>query len=264
MSDYTNNKIIAIRNELFETIEHLDNKGDILKHPKFKQIYANIKDLPADERKIYGQEANALKLELEKLVEDSQPLKDKLEPIDVTAPFAPNTPVHERPNILRANQGSIHPLMRELDKIIDIYSRLGFTSIESREIDDDYHMFTSLNFPTGHPARDDYDTFMTTEGLIAPAHTSTMQNRALKMFRSNLAKGEPIAVVIPGRVFRNEDLDATHEHTFYQLEGIFVAENINVGNLIAVLQSFMNEYFGQNLKAKIKPFYLPFTETRKE
>lgn len=260
MSDYTNNKIIAIRNELFETIEHLENKGDILKHPKFKQIYANIKDLPADERKIYGQEANALKLELEKLVEDNQPLKDKLEPIDVTAPFTPNTPVHERPNILRANQGSIHPLMRELDKIIDIYSRLGFTSIESREIDDDYHMFTSLNFPTGHPARDDYDTFMTTEGLIAPAHTSTMQNRALKMFRSNLAKGEPIAVVIPGRVFRNEDLDVTHEHTFYQLEGVFVAENINVGNLIAVLQSFMNEYFGQNLKAKIQPFYFPFTE----
>ena len=260
MSEYSNNKIIAIRNELLTELENLEKKTDILKHPKLKQIYLGITNLPQEERKTYGQEANKLKLELQKLVEASQLPDQNLKPIDVTAPFAPNTPFSRRPNIFRANQGSTHPLTKEIDEIVDIYSRLGFTSIDSREIDDDYHMFTSLNFPEGHPARDDYDTFMTTEGLIAPAHTSTMQNRVLKMFRPNLKQGEPIAVVIPGRVFRNEDLDVTHEHTFYQLEGVFVAENINVGNLIAVLQAFMNEYFGQVLKTKIQPFYFLFTE----
>jgi phenylalanyl-tRNA synthetase alpha chain len=87
-----------------------------------------------------------------------------------------------------------------------------------------------------------------------------MQNRVLKKYKPNLEKGEPIAVIIPGRVFRNEDVDATHEHTFYQLEGVYVGEGINVGNLIAVLQSFMSEYFGQELKTKLQPFYFPFTE----
>lgn len=137
---------------------------------------------------------------------------------------------------------------------------MGFTILESRQLDDDYHMFESLNFPEGHPARDDYDTFMTTEGFIAPAHTSTMQNRALMMYAKNLEQGEPIAVVVPDRVFRNEDLDATHEHTFYQIEGVYVSKGVTVGNLIATLQAYLSEYFGQDLKAKIQPFYFPFTE----
>ena len=96
--------------------------------------------------------------------------------------------------------------------------RMGFTIEDSRQLDDDYHMFGSLNFPDGHPARDDYDTFQTEEGLIPPAHTSTMQHRILKS-----KDKPPIRAVIPGRVFRNEDVDTTHEHTFYQIEGIYVA-----------------------------------------
>jgi phenylalanyl-tRNA synthetase alpha chain len=137
---------------------------------------------------------------------------------------------------------------------------MGFVVEQSREIDDDFHMFESLNFPEGHPARDDYDTFMTDEGLIAPAHTSTMQNRVLQKYKGSLEKGEPIAAVVPDRVFRNEDLDATHEHTFYQIEGVYVDKGVNVGNLIATLSAFMNEYFGQELKTKLQPFYFPFTE----
>ncbi len=109
-------------------------------------------------------------------------------------------------------------------------------------------MFASLNFPEGHPARDDWDTFMTDDGLIAPAHTSTMQNRVLQKYRSNLDDGEPIAVVVPDRVFRNEDLDATHEHTFHQVEGVFVTKGATVGNLVAVLKTYMSEFFVKNLK----------------
>jgi phenylalanyl-tRNA synthetase alpha chain len=139
---------------------------------------------------------------------------------------------------------------------------MGFVVEESRELDDDFHMFGSLNFPEGHPARDDWDTFMTDEALIAPAHTSTMQNRVMKKYISNLEKGEPIAVLVPDRVFRNEDLDATHEHTFHQIEGIYVgkAEDVKVGNLVAVLKTYMSEFFGQELEVKIQPFYFPFTE----
>jgi phenylalanyl-tRNA synthetase alpha chain len=143
---------------------------------------------------------------------------------------------------------------------------MGFTAVESREIDDDFHMFTSLNFPEDHPARDDYDTFMTTQTdkdgkqLIAPAHTSTMQHRVLEANKANLEAGRPIAAVIPGRVFRNEDLDARHEHTFYQLEGVYVDKGVNAGHLIATLKTFLQEYYQQELEVKTQPFYFPFTE----
>ena len=149
---------------------------------------------------------------------------------------------------------------------MDIFYRMGFTAVESRELDDDYHMFTSLNFPEGHPARDDYDTFMTEQTdkngqrLIAPAHTSTMQNRVLQQYKAGLEQGEPIAVVVPDRVFRNEDLDARHEHTFYQLEGVYVDKGVHAGMLIATLKTFLQEYYGKELEVKTQPFYFPFTE----
>ncbi|HZL08347.1 MAG TPA: phenylalanine--tRNA ligase subunit alpha, partial [Candidatus Dormibacteraeota bacterium] len=142
----------------------------------------------------------------------------------------------------------------------------GFTAVESREIDDDFHMFGSLNFPDDHPARDDYDTFMTSQTdkdgkqFIAPAHTSTMQNRVLQQLKPQLEQGRAIAAVIPGRVFRNEDLDVRHEHTFYQLEGIYVDKGINAGHLIATLKTFLQEYYGKELEVKTNPFYFPFTE----
>jgi phenylalanyl-tRNA synthetase alpha chain len=156
--------------------------------------------------------------------------------------------------------------MTEMERVLDIFYRMGFNAVESREIDDDYHMFGALNFPEGHPARDDYDTFMTVETdqngkpLIAPAHTSTMQNRVLREYAGNLANGEPIACLIPGRVFRNEDLDARHEHTFYQLEGVYVGNGVHAGMLIATLKTFLQEYYGKELEVKTQPFYFPFTE----
>jgi len=247
--------------EIAEVAKSLQGKGaQALKSLELKALYDRIKMLPVADRKAFGQEVNALRSELEKAANSKQSTVDSVEPIDITAPWDVNTKSDKKPKTLVSNFGSIHPLMTELATILDIYYRMGFTAVQSREIDDDFHMFASLNFPEGHPARDDYDTFMTDEGLIAPAHTSTMQNRVLKQYKANLEKGEPIAVVIPGRVFRNEDVDVTHEHTFYQLEGVYVGEGVNVGNLIAVLQSFMSEYFGQDLKTKLQPFYFPFTE----
>lgn len=258
--EYSNEDIKQTKLELEKEFASLQDKKAILKSPLIRGLYLKIRELPENERGNFGSQVNKLKNEVESWLsekEDSHQLKSK---IDITAPTDVNISNDNQPKLLGQEHGSIHPLNQELEKIIDIYSRMGFSIIESRQIDDDYHMFETLNFPAGHPARDDYDTFMTEDGFIAPAHTSTMQNRVLKANKHKLENNEPIAVVVPGRVFRNEDLDATHEHTFYQIEGVYVSKGVNVGNLIAVLKTFMSQYFGQELKAKIQPFYFPFTE----
>ena len=242
-------------------------KRTVLNSPELKGLYSQIPLLSADDRPKFGAEINRLKSELEAKVAEYESAIEQaaVTPLDVTAPFGMNVPPDSRPALLSSAVGSKHPLMTELETVLDIFYRMGFTAVESRQIDDDYHMFGALNFPEGHPARDDYDTFMTEDGLIAPAHTSTMQNRILRKYAVQLERGEPIAVVIPGRVFRNEDLDARHEHTFHQLEGIYVGKNIHAGNLIATLKTFLQEYYadvlgGRELDVKTQPFYFPFTE----
>ena len=219
---YKNKKIADAAAVLEKRLAKLPpaEKSSILRATELKALYAELPLLAADQRAEFGKELNELKAALQKQTSAAAG-DEKLDPIDVTAPFDANVGAN-KPRLLTADQGSRHPLMTELDKVLDIFYRMGFTAVESRQLDDDYHMFETLNFPEGHPARDHYDTFMTTEGLIAPAHTSTMQNRVLKAHKKALENGQPIAVVIPGRVFRNEDLDARHEHTFYQLEGVYV------------------------------------------
>lgn len=234
------------------------NKASVLRAKELRGLYALVPKLPAKDRAAFGQAINKLKSELEQLASKGLSTSHRpLSTIDVTAPFDANA---NPPRLLPAEDGSIHPLMRELDIIVDIFARMGFTSVESRQLDDEYHMFTSLNFPPGHPVRDEYDTFMTTEGLVAPAHTSTMQNRVLRASKPLLKRGEDIRAIIPGRVFRNEDLDARHEHTFYQLEGVYVGRHIHAGHLVATLKAFLEEYYAQAIEVRIQPFYFPFTE----
>lgn len=255
---YSNKKIAEVAEKLKKHLATAEQKTNVLRSPELKALAAEIPLLKPEERAEFGRELNQLKAELVKLVSNLQPPTSNLQPIDVTAPFDVNT--DKKPQLLTSEYGSKHPLMSELEKVLNIFARMGFTAIESRQLDDDYHMFTSLNFPEGHPARDDYDTFMTTDGLIAPAHTSTMQNRVLKQFKDNLKNDEPIAVVLPGRVFRNEDLDARHEHTFYQLEGVYVDKGIHAGSLVATFKTFLDEYYQQDMGLKLQPFYFPFTE----
>ncbi len=263
---YQNPKIAETAETLRQRFTELTVKTDILKAVELKALYAEIPTLSNDQRASFGQEINQLKSELESMVNGHQPEAEKLLPIDVTAPFDRNISLDKHPTLLPAENGSKHPLIIEIERIADIFYRMGFEVIESREIDDEYHMFTALNFPEGHPARDDYDTFMTVQKdknghpLVAPAHTSTMQHRVLKTQKEKLEKGEPIAVVIPDRVFRNEDLDATHEHTFHQIEGIYVGKGVHAGMLIATLKTYLKEYFGEDLQVKLQPFYFPFTE----
>lgn len=250
---------------LLAQVASSDTPANVLKAPEFRQLYATIPTLPPEERGAFGRQVNELKVAIESAIAARQ---DELEsvdiaPIDVTAPFDVNATC---PQLLPSDSGTTHPLTQEIALVSDIFTRMGFVTEDSREIDDQYHMFETLNFPKGHPARDDYDTFMTVETdsegepLIAPAHTSTMQYRTLTKYRDRLAAGEAIAAIVPDRVFRNEDLDARHEHTFYQVEGIYVAKGVNVGNLIATLQTFLEEYYGRKLNVRVNPFYFPFTE----
>ncbi len=258
---YHDEQVKAAAQKLKTELEKTEDKRAVLRSPELAALYDHLKTLPAGEpRAKFGAEVNALRAELEQMVREATQLKVELAPIDVTAPFDTNIAPQDRPSLLPSENGSKHPLMSEMEEILDIFERMGFTAIESRELDDDYHMFTSLNFPPDHPARDEYDTFVTDEGLIAPAHTSVMQNRFLKDHKKDLAGGRAIAAVVPGRVFRNEDVDARHEHTFYQLEGIYVDEGVNAGHLVATIKTWLSSYFGREVKIKIQPFYFPFTE----
>lgn len=257
--------IDIVKRQLLEQITASEHPRSALRAPELKELYGKIASLPVSERGAFGKAVNELKQVLEQAISarEAELAAVDVPPIDVTAPMDVNAPI---PDLLPSQQGTVHPLMREIECISDIFNRMGYVIEESREIDDQFHMFESLNFPKGHPARDDYDTFMTEETdangdrLIAPAHTSTMQNRVLKKYATNLANGEAIAAIVPDRVFRNEDLDARHEHTFYQVEGVYVAKGVTVGNLVATLQAFLQEYYGRELQVRVNPFYFPFTE----
>jgi len=249
----------TIKQKLLEQIESGDNPREALKSIELKKLYGAIADLPPEQRGAYGRAVNELKVTLEAAVAEREALAEDaaVESIDVTAPFDINS---QLPDLLPTENGSQHPLTRELENVVDIFTRMGFEAVESRQIDDDDHMFSMLNFPANHPARDGYDTFRTEESFIPPAHTSTMQNRILRDGKAKLEAGGNIAAVSCGRVFRNEDIDATHEHTFHQYEGVFVSDSATLGQMLGTLRSFFETYYGQKLKIKTQPAYFPFVE----
>lgn len=248
-----------IRQTLLARVNEANEPREVLKASELKQLYTVLPTLKPSERAAYGKAVNELKVALEAAISTREnELEDAtIDPLDVTAPWDVNSTL---PTLLPTEQGTQHPLTRELENVIDIFTRMGFEAIESRQIDDDEHMFGALNFPANHPARDGYDTFRTEEGFIPPAHTSTMQNRILKAGKAALEAGGHIAAVSYGRVFRNEDVDATHEHTFYQCEGVYVSETATLGEMLGTLKSFFETYYGQKLKIKTQPGYFPFVE----
>ncbi|MDD3661876.1 MAG: phenylalanine--tRNA ligase subunit alpha [Candidatus Dojkabacteria bacterium] len=214
-----------------------------------------------EKRSEAGKELNTLKLwaegqmsrvsETEKMRLDSGIASD--DGFDVTAPFPPNTTGSERPG-LEPKVGTLHPLTTVGEKAIRIFESMGFHLVEARRLDDDYNSFEALNIPKGHPARDLWDTFWTEDRLIPIPHTSAMQNRILSSVKP------PIREIIVGKCFRNEATDASHEHTFYQLEGVYVDKNVTLTDLIGTLSHFMNAFYGRDIKYKIQPSYFPFVE----
>jgi phenylalanyl-tRNA synthetase alpha chain len=260
---YTNENIDKLYNEIQADSKTLSaeefKKKFLSKEGEVKNLLSEISTIEASQRAIFGQEVNSLKTFAQETLESLQnsiqteDQDSNSKEIDVTAPFDINVKAVDRPATIN-KKGTIHPLSQELNTILDIFKRMGFNIEDSRQLDNDYNMFEALNIPEGHPARDVWDTFWTEERLIPPAHTSTMQNRILKKYKT------PIRAVIPGRCFRNEATDANHEHTLHQIEGVYVDENISLGDMLGTIKTYLEEFFGQELQIRIQPAFFPFTE----
>jgi len=163
--------------------------------------------------------------------------------IDVTAPGK------------RPERGHLHPLTLVQNKAIDIFSSMGFEVAEGPEAETEYYNFDALNIPKNHPARDMWDTFWLKNGKLLRTHTSSVQIRYME------ANQPPFRIIAPGRVFRYEATDATHEAQFYQLEGLMVGKKITLANLKAVMEVFFQKFFGEkNIKVRLRPSYFPFVE----
>jgi len=230
-------------------IKYLGRKGE------FTNLIKGIVDLGAEEKKKIGQLANEVK-------------KDILFKIEDIKKSVATQGEHEfKPDItLPGNKqegGHLNPITLIQNEIEDLFSSMGFLVLDGPELESDYFCFEALNIPGHHPARDMQDTFYVklpdddSDGktdLVMRTHTSPVQVRAM------LKYGAPLRCIVPGRVFRSEAIDATHEHTFYQVEGLMVGENISIANLLAVLKSAMSRIFKQEVNLRVRPSYFPFVE----
>lgn len=151
-------------------------------------------------------------------------------------------------------QGHLHPSTQILRELIGIFRQLGFEVYEGPEIDDEWHNFDALNVPADHPARDEQDTFYLKDGRVLRTHTSNCQIRAVKDLKV------PIKVVIPGKCYRNEATDDSHETTFYQLEGLYISEGVTVANLFATVDQVLEKIYKGKTEYRIRPHHYPFVE----
>jgi len=222
-------------------IKFLGRKGELT------NVLKKLKDLPADQKPIIGKLANEIKNELtavidSKLAEFSQSDKVSTTPLDMTWPGAP------------LQTGHLHPITQFQRKIEDIFLSMGFEVLDGPEIETPKYNFDLLNIPKDHPARDMWDTFYLEKGLVLRTHTSPMQLRAMEK------RKPPVRLIVPGRTFRHEATDASHETTFHQYEGLVIDQCISVRNLLSTLESFFQALFGKDVRIKANGSYFPFTE----
>ena len=254
-------------------IFYLGRKG------KITEVLRGLKNLPQRERAKAGKIANELKIKITKEIEakvkklkaaDSTKTKDK-EWIDVSFPDLKS---------VSQKIGHLHPISKIQKEIEDIFVSIGFMVLEGPEIESDYYNFEALNFPPDHPARDIQDTFFIIPPLIPPkswrikyfspklvevrngnksnlvlrTHTSSMQVRALEKY------GAPLRAIVPGKVFRYEATDASHDTTFYQVEGLMIDKDISLANLKAIMLEMLEKIFQKKIKVRFRPGFFPFTE----
>jgi len=205
--------------------------------------------LPPEEKKARGAEVNRLKqaiveaIAARKSVLEQERLAERLaaERVDVTLPGR------------GVDQGNLHPLTRTLDRIVSIFSRLGYDVADGPEIEDDWHNFGALNFPPDHPARTMHDTFWFPDGRLLRTHTSPVQIRAAR------GATPPIRIIAPGKVYRS-DSDQTHSPMFHQVEGLLVDETSTMADLKGTLREFLRAFFGRDFTMRFKPTFFPFVE----
>lgn len=235
-----------------DEVEAFKNKFLSKKSGILTDFFKEFKNVHPEEKKDFGQILNKLKLSVEnkinELKENIEASADKNVDIDLTLPGE---------NI---SLGSLHPITVVRREILDIFERIGFVTIETPEIDDDWHNFTALNFPPEHPARDMQDTFFVEEdqSAVIRTHTSNGQIRYMENHKP------PLKVVIPGRTYRNEDISARSHFMFHQIEGLFVDKDVSFIDLKQTLLYFAKEFFGPKTKVRFRPSYFPFTEPSAE
>lgn len=228
-------------------VRYLGRKGEVT------ALLKSLGSMEHEQRKAFGQAVNHTKGELTQAVSTRKQALEELaltqrlgrEKIDVTLPG-------------RGQQrGGLHPVTHTLQRICDIFSRLGYDIVTGPEVEDDYYNFELLNFPPHHPARAMHDTFYFGDGRLLRTHTSPVQIRAMQK------QGAPLRIIAPGKVFR-ADSDQTHTPMFHQVEGLLVGETVSMAGLKGVLQSFVNSFFESSLEMRFRPSYFPFTEPSAE
>jgi len=215
-------------------------------------LFSKFKEVPAEQKKELGQKINQLKQTLSAKIEElTASLDDQDTGEDAGDLTLPGEPVQ---------LGSRHPISIVRKQIIDIFGRLGFTISEGPEIEDDWHVFSALNFPPEHPARDMQDTFFIEKDpdVLLRTHTSSVQVRVMEKTQP------PIRTISPGRVFRNEAISARAHCIFHQVEGLYIDENVSFADLKQTLMYFAREMFGKQVDIRLRPSYFPFTEPSAE
>jgi phenylalanyl-tRNA synthetase alpha chain len=206
--------------------------------------------LAPEERKTFGMALNAAKQKLESAIESRQAefaaaaLNARLDAewIDLTLP-APGP-----------RRGHLHPITRIQRELEELFSSLGFAVLDGPEVETEYHNFDALNIPRDHPARDMQDTFWLEDGNVLRTHTSPVQVRGMERL------GPPLRMIAPGRAFRNESVDASHEHTFYQLEGMMIDRDVSVAHLLYFMRTLLAAIFHREVTVRLRPGYFPFVE----
>ena len=215
-------------------------------------MLASIPSLEPEQRKAHGQKANALKQSIAKAVANRQAEFDsaKLDKARRADDFDPTLPPP------RAERGSLHPITQVTRELEDLFVSMGYEVLDGPEVELDHYNFEALNITRDHPARDSQDTFYCDEEghLVLRTHTSPVQIRAMEK------REPPFRVIAPGRVFRQETTDASHDHTFYQMEGLVVGEDISVAHLIGAMKTLLRGIFGRDLDVRLRPGYFPFVE----
>ena len=225
-------------------VSYLGKKGSVT------ELLKGLKDLSGAEKKEFGQTINTLKREVDERItahverirqEEEDRLVNSAEQYDVTLP-------------MDTDCGSYHPITLVQRELEEIFASMGFTIEDYREVVTDYNCFEALNIPKHHPARDMQDTYYLDNGQLLKTHTSAAQNTIMKKY------GAPLRAIFPGRCFRNESTDASHENTFFQMEGIMIDKDISISNLIYFMKTMLSKVFKQDVQVRLRPGFFPFVE----
>ena len=239
--------IASLKSELAKSTKEADvlnvKSKYVGKKSRITEIISSLKDMSVDDKRKYRSLINNTKKEMEILV--SEALENLENKVNITFDDTLDYDVEN---------GSLHPVTIVAKEVTDALKKMGFTVVSGPEMESEYYNFEALNVPKDHPARDMQDTYYLDNGMLLRTQTSDNQIRGMENY------GAPLRICAPGRTFRNEDLDANHENTFFQIEGMVIDENISIENLMYVMQELLSEVFKKDLKVRLRPGFFPFTE----